>query len=44
MGATALMLASEEGHTEIVASLLAHADVQINMQDNVRNVSTNVDV
>ncbi|KDO24159.1 hypothetical protein SPRG_10586 [Saprolegnia parasitica CBS 223.65] len=34
MGATALMLASEEGHTDIVASLLAHADVEINMQDN----------
>ena len=35
---TALMLASGNGHTEIVEVLLALPDIDVNIQDKVRKV------
>ena len=35
-GRTALMLASENGHTDAVNIFLAIPDIDINIQDNVR--------
>ena len=43
-GETALMLAADVGHLEVVELLLAHPDVDVNVQDKVNRFRQSVSV